>query len=50
MPEKTKKLPKAVRISRRLPLSSERLVVLSGGEAARPKCTLINSRCLPHTC
>jgi hypothetical protein len=50
MAEKIKKLPKAVRISRKLPLSSEKLVVLSGGEAAKPKCTLLQTHCLPHTC
>jgi hypothetical protein len=52
MADKTKKLPKAVRISRKLPLSSEKLVVLSGSEATEPaiKCTLFRTGCLPHTC
>lgn len=52
MADKTKKLPKAVRISRKLPLSSEKLVVLSGGKAteAAVKCTLFRTGCLPHTC
>ena len=53
MAEKTKKLPKATRISRKLPLSSEKLIVLSGGEAAEPgghKCTALRTGCPAHTC
>lgn len=52
MADKTKKLPRAIRISRKLPLSSEKLVVLSGGEATEPagKCTLLRTGCPAHTC
>jgi hypothetical protein len=52
MTNKTKKLPKAVRISRKLPLSSEKLVVLSDSEATAPaaKCTLLRTGCPAHTC
>ena len=51
MADKTKKLPRAIRISRKLPLSSEKLVVL-GGEAAEPaaKCTQLRTGCPAHTC
>jgi hypothetical protein len=47
-----KKLPRAIRISRKLPLSSEKLIVLSGGEAAEPgaKCTFLRTGCPAHTC
>lgn len=46
------KLPKAIRISRKLPLSSEKLVLLSGGQAAEPagKCTFLGTGCPAHTC
>jgi hypothetical protein len=52
MAKKSKQLPKAVRISRKLPLSSEKLVVMSGGETTEPaiKCTYFRTGCLPHTC
>jgi hypothetical protein len=52
MADKIKKLPKAIRISRKLPLSSEKLIVLSGGEAAEPghKCTALKTGCPAHTC
>jgi hypothetical protein len=50
MANKTK-LPKAIRISRKLPLSSEKLILLSGGEAAKPtKCTDRMTGCPVHTC
>jgi hypothetical protein len=50
MANKTK-LPKAIRISRKLPLSSEKLIVLSGGDAAKPgKCTQRFTGCPIHTC
>ena len=53
MADKIKKLPRAIRISRKLPLSSEKLIVLSGGEAAEPgghKCTFLKTGCPAHTC
>lgn len=44
------KLPRAIRISRKLPLSSEKLIVLSA-EAAEPgKCTFLGTGCPAHTC
>ena len=47
-----KKLPKAIRISRKLPLSSEKIIILSGGETTEPaaKCTLLRTGCPAHTC
>ena len=52
MAENIKKLPQAVRVSRKLPLSSEKLVLLSGGEGAEPaaKCTMLRTGCPVHTC
>lgn len=50
MANKTK-LPKAIRISRKLPLSSEKLIVMSSSEAEPGhKCTLLRTGCPAHTC
>ncbi len=47
-----KKLPKPIRISRKLTLSSERLVVMadSGTREQAPACTHRNTGCPIHTC
>lgn len=59
MADRNHKMPRAIRISRKLALSSEKLVVMSGGEAAEPggdaaepgaKCTLLKTGCPAHTC
>jgi len=49
--QKQYKLPKPTRISRKLALSSEKLVVLTG-ETAKPQdaCTNRNTGCPIHTC
>ena len=47
-----KKMPKAIRISRKLTLSSEKLVVMTGAEMNEPgaKCTNRQTGCPIHTC
>jgi hypothetical protein len=49
--QKQNKLPKPTRISRKLALSSERLVVMTG-EVAKPEaaCTNRKTGCPIHTC
>lgn len=50
--QKRPKMPRPIRISRKLSLATEKLVVLSGGEAveAGAKCTFIRTGCPAHTC
>jgi len=47
-----KKLPKPIRISRKLTLSSEKLVVMAdaGTNENAPRCTLRQTGCPIHTC
>ena len=49
---KPKKMPKAIRISRKLALSSEQLVVMTSPETNEPggKCTNRATGCPIHTC
>ena len=45
------KMPKAVQISRKLTLSSEQLVVMSGPDGDKlAKCTFRGTGCPIHTC
>ncbi len=47
-----KPMPKPIRISRKLSLSSERLVVMASPETAEnaAKCTFFRTGCPAHTC
>jgi hypothetical protein len=50
--QKQNQMPKPIRISRKLALASERLVVMTSPETTEPvvKCTLLRTGCLAHTC
>jgi hypothetical protein len=53
MAEMKTKMPRPTRISRKLALSSEKVVVLGGpenAEVAGHKCTLLKTGCFAHTC
>ncbi|HEX2689487.1 MAG TPA: hypothetical protein VHN14_22855 [Kofleriaceae bacterium] len=53
MTDRTKqKMPKATRISRKLPLVSEKLVVMSNPDGSDnvAKCTMLGTGCPAHTC
>ncbi|HET7504748.1 MAG TPA: hypothetical protein VFK02_27185 [Kofleriaceae bacterium] len=50
--KKRPKMPRPIRISRKLSLSTEKLMVLSGGETVEvgAKCTFRATGCPAHTC
>ena len=50
--QKHNQMPKPIRISRKLSLASERLVVMTSPETGEPgaKCTFLRTGCPAHTC
>lgn len=50
--QKLNRMPKPIRISRKLALASEKVVVMTGSETAdnEAKCTFWQTGCPAHTC